>query len=116
MNELSITVQAVNVVSINIFIHISFGEAHFYIDMYQDTYPLKMSSTVHTVCATNCRLKRHLLHGKTGIRPSLKMKSMIQIYVQDSLYCQIMVVPGSTGTAKKQEDGFVKLLSQEKVT
>ena len=65
---------------------------------------------------TNSRLKRHLQHGKTGIHPSLKMKSMIQIYVQDSLYCQIMVVPGSTGTAKKPEDGFVKLLSQEKVS
>ena len=83
--------------------------------MYQDMYPLKMSLTVHTVCITNSRLKRHLLHGKTGIHPSQRMTSMIRIYVQDSLYCQIMVVPGSTGTAKNPEDGSVKLLSPEKV-
>ena len=83
--------------------------------MYQDTC-IKMSLTVHTVCTTNSSMKRHLLHTKTGIHPSLKMKSMIQIYVQDSLYCQIMVVPGSTGAAKNPEDGSVKLLSQEKVT
>ena len=44
------------------------------------------------------------------------MTSMIRIYVQDSLYCQIIVVPGSTGAAKNQEDGSVKLLLQEKVT
>ena len=84
--------------------------------MYQDTYPLKISLTVHTVCTTNYSMKRHLLHIKTGIHPSLKMTSMIRIYVQDSLYCQIMVVPGSTGAAKNPEDGSVKLLSQEKVT
>ena len=83
--------------------------------MYQDTC-IKMSLTVHTVCTTNSSMKRHLLHTKTGIHPSLKMTSMIRIYVQDSLYCQIMVVPGSTGAAKNPEDGSVKLLSQEKVT
>ena len=48
-NELFITVQAFNVVLINTFIHISFGQVHIYIDMYEGMYPLKMSLTVNTV-------------------------------------------------------------------
>ena len=48
-NELFITVQAVNVVLINTCIHISFGQVHIYIDMYESMYPLKMSLTVNNV-------------------------------------------------------------------
>ena len=88
MSYLLGTVQAVNVVLIHTFIHIcniSFGQVHIDIDMYQDTYPLKMSLTVHTVCTTNSSTRRHLLHGKTGMHPSLKTTSMIRIYVQSTV-------------------------------